>query len=117
MYFVHTFVWLLQGGKAATSYLALEVENGTKTGAVVTGETSGVSGNASVKFGSAISGAIPFEDDFNGSAGTLPDTAKWGDWSACAYNGTAAVGGAGGQQQPATTPAVMLVDRVEVRAL
>lgn len=38
-------------------------------------------------------GPILFEDDFNGTAGTLRDPAKWDDYSVCSYNATAAFGG------------------------
>ncbi|HEY0238588.1 MAG TPA: glycoside hydrolase family 16 protein [Friedmanniella sp.] len=36
---------------------------------------------------------VLFSDDFTGSAGTKPDATKWGEWSACTYNGSAAYGG------------------------
>lgn len=35
---------------------------------------------------------ILFEDDFSGARGRPFDSAKWGEWSACTYNGSAAYG-------------------------
>jgi beta-glucanase (GH16 family) len=37
-------------------------------------------------------GPVLFEDDFNGPAGASFDPTKWGDYSACSYNSTAAYG-------------------------
>ncbi len=36
---------------------------------------------------------VLFSDDFTGAGGTRPDAAKWGEWSSCTYNGSAAYGG------------------------
>lgn len=36
---------------------------------------------------------VLFADDFTGTAGTKPDAARWGEWSPCTYNGSAAYGG------------------------
>ncbi|HEX8227676.1 MAG TPA: glycoside hydrolase family 16 protein [Candidatus Saccharimonadales bacterium] len=82
----------LLGTKAAGGYVTAEPEIGSRSGSVAAGDTTDASGSASVKFMGPVSGAILFEDDFTGPAGSLPDSAKWGDWSACAYNGTAAIG-------------------------
>ena len=38
---------------------------------------------------------VLFSDDFSGSAGAEPDAAKWGEWSSCTYNGSAAYGNIG----------------------
>ncbi|MGI3785087.1 MAG: glycoside hydrolase family 16 protein [Janthinobacterium lividum] len=36
---------------------------------------------------------VLFSDDFTGTAGAKPDASRWGEWSACTYNGSAAYGG------------------------
>jgi len=38
---------------------------------------------------------VLFSDDFTGSAGARPDASKWGEWSSCTYNGSAAYGDIG----------------------
>jgi beta-glucanase (GH16 family) len=38
------------------------------------------------------SGTILFEDDFNGPAGSPPDSSKWIEWSSATYEGSAAYG-------------------------
>jgi hypothetical protein len=55
------------------------------------GRTSSVGTAKTVTVGSTDSRVL-FSDDFTGSAGAKPDAAKWGEWSACTYNGSAAYG-------------------------
>jgi hypothetical protein len=71
---------LLVASSAATVAVPSEAESGRLAGNVAAGDGNGASGAAAVKFGAAVtgSGSILMEDDFNGTAGSLPDQAKWG---------------------------------------
>jgi hypothetical protein len=66
---------------------------GAVTTVVLTAVLAGVSAPAAVAQTTVTPGPVLFEDDFNGAAGAPFDATKWGDYSSCTYNGSAAYGG------------------------
>jgi hypothetical protein len=88
-------IWL-NAGSAASYVVHSEAEAGTVAGSAGPGMTNGASGNASIKFGLTLPppppppppagpGAIIFQDDFNGTAGSAPDQSKWRDYGECVH--------------------------------
>lgn len=85
---------IVHGSNAASPAVTAEPEAGTIAAPAGVAPDAAASGGKAVKFGaaSAPSGAVLFEDDFSGPAGAKPDSTKWGEYSTCGYNSSAAYG-------------------------
>jgi hypothetical protein len=86
------FVGDWDGNGTDTLGVRRPIDAGESTTCSDTGVACAANGVASPDPLAAGQGALLFQDDFTGAAGSLPDPSKWEDYSTATYNSTAAFG-------------------------